>query len=327
MASWAICVALARTENGRKSRPGQGRPRDALSKDGRTKIGRRSGTYATTVYSDLPPTPDRIDTPGRVRYRRPKVVSLPSRVSWSTLAATVVIPARFGSTRFPSKMLASESGRPLVQHVVDQARKCRRVRQVIVATDDARIAAALTPFGTTCVLTSPAHQSGTDRVAEVAAGLDDDVVVNVQGDEPEIEPAVIDGLIDRMETSEDDMATACTPFRTLTDVANPNMVKLVRSTAGHALYFSRSPVPFDRDGTQTDPAAWNLHLGIYAYRRTFLLEFAGWSPTFLETTERLEQLRALEHGRRIYVLPVDRATHGIDTREQYDAFLKRRVES
>ena len=220
-------------------------------------------------------------------------------------------------------MLASESGRPLVQHVVDQVRQCTLVRQVLVATDDPKIVDALAPFGTTCVLTDPNHQSGTDRIAEVARGLDDDVIVNVQGDEPEIEPAVVDGLIRHMESTADDMATASTPFKRLEDVQNPNMVKVVSTITGHALYFSRSAVPFDRDKAMVDPSAWHLHLGVYAYRRKFLLEFAAWQPTKLETTERLEQLRALEHGKRIYVLPVAKATHGIDTKEQYDEFLRR----
>lgn len=220
-------------------------------------------------------------------------------------------------------MLASESGRPLVQHVVDQVRRCKKVRRVIVATDDFRVVDALKRFQTPCVMTSPAHQSGTDRVAEVAANLDDDIIVNVQGDEPEIEPHVVDGLIARMEDHDDDLATAATAFKSLADVANPNMVKVVTGVGGHALYFSRSPVPFDRDGTITDAAKYQLHLGIYAYRRKFLLEFAAWPPTILEQTEKLEQLRALEHGRRIYVMPVERATHGIDTKEQYEAFLRR----
>ena len=211
----------------------------------------------------------------------------------------------------------------MVQHVVDQVKQCERVRQVIVATDDMRVVDALRHFGTTCVMTSPAHQSGTDRVAEVAGELDDDIIVNVQGDEPEIEPHVVDGLIERMEEHDDDLATAATPFKSIADVQNPNMVKVVVSEGGHALYFSRSPIPYDRDGRLNDPSQWKLHLGIYAYRRKFLLEFANWPPTMLEQTEKLEQLRALEHGRKIYVMPVERATSGIDTPQQYEEFLRR----
>jgi 3-deoxy-manno-octulosonate cytidylyltransferase (CMP-KDO synthetase) len=238
-------------------------------------------------------------------------------------AATVVIPARFGSTRFPAKILASATGRPLVQHVVDQVRKCLRVREVLVATDDERIAAALRPFETRCVMTSPAHQSGTDRIAEVARGLRDELIVNVQGDEPEIEPEIVDGLIQHLETGRDDMATAATPFPPEADPGDANLVKVVVNLAGQAVYFSRSPIPYHRDQSAPGNAAYYLHLGIYAYRRPFLMEFASWQPSPLEQTEKLEQLRALEHGRSIFVLKTARATHGIDTPEQYEAFVER----
>ena len=243
------------------------------------------------------------------------------------LAAVVVIPARFGSTRFPAKILAADTGKPLVQHVVDQARLCVRVRDVIVATDDARIVGALRPYGTRCVMTSASHQSGTDRIAEVARSLDDQIIVNVQGDEPEIEPKVIDDLVARLEAGDEDMATAATAFPPGADVADPNLVKVVMGVDGRAIYFSRSPIPFRRDATCDSNGPYNLHLGIYAYRRDFLLQFAAWKPTPLELTEKLEQLRALEHGRSIYVLKVDRATHGIDTAEQYADFVKRFKES
>jgi 3-deoxy-manno-octulosonate cytidylyltransferase (CMP-KDO synthetase) len=242
-------------------------------------------------------------------------------------AASVVIPARFGSTRFPAKILAAETGRPLVQHVVDQVRRCRRVGEVIVATDDQRIVAALRPFETKCVMTSPAHQSGTDRVAEVARTLaaDVDIVVNVQGDEPEIEPETVDRLVERLGAHPDeDMATAATRFAPGQDPANPNLVKVVMRPDGRAVYFSRCPIPFPRDPTAGGARpAYHLHLGIYAYRREFLLKFASWPPTPLEMTEKLEQLRALEHGRSIHVLEVSRATHGIDTPEQYAEFVRR----
>jgi len=197
------------------------------------------------------------------------------------------------------------------------------VRETIVATDDQRIVDALRPFETHCVMTSPAHQSGTDRIAEVARSLNDDVVVNVQGDEPEIEPWIIDSLIDRLMTSDEDMATAATKFPAGADVNDPNLVKVVTDTRGRAIYFSRSVIPFHRDKTESPRAAYYLHLGIYAYRRDFLLHFASWKPTPLEQTEKLEQLRALEHGNSIFVMPVERATHGIDTEEQYEEFVRR----
>jgi 3-deoxy-manno-octulosonate cytidylyltransferase (CMP-KDO synthetase) len=239
------------------------------------------------------------------------------------LAATVVIPARFGSTRFPAKILAAATGKPLVQHVVDQVRRCARVSQVIVATDDQRIVEALRPFETRCVMTSAAHQSGTDRIAEVAKTISDEIVVNVQGDEPEIEPEVVDGLVERLETSQDDMATAATAFPAEADPADPNLVKVVIGLDGRALYFSRLPIPFHRDATSAAPQPYYLHLGIYAYRGEFLLKFASWPPTALEQIEKLEQLRALEHGRSIYVMKVNRAAHGIDTPQQYEEFVER----
>lgn len=239
------------------------------------------------------------------------------------MTATVVIPARYGSTRFPAKIVASSTGRPLVQHVVDQVRRCRRVREVIVAADDQRIVEALRPFGTRTVLTDPRHPSGTDRIAEVARGLADEIIVNVQGDEPEIEPQIVDDLIDRISASGSEMATAATPFPAGADVTDPNLVKVVLSRSGRALYFSRCPIPLARDGVVDPGARHLLHLGIYAYRREFLLGFAAWEPTPLEKTEKLEQLRALEHGAQIDVLVVRRATHGIDTPEQYEAFVER----
>ncbi len=241
------------------------------------------------------------------------------------MTAAVVIPARFGSTRFPAKIVASQTGRPLVQHVVDQVKFCRKVARCVVATDDQRIVDALAPFGTETVLTSPDHQSGTDRVAEVARRLlsDVDVVVNVQGDEPEIEPDTVDRLIVAMQESEADMATAATPFSPSADPNDPNLVKVVLSAAGNAIYFSRSRIPYPRDAASQGNVGFLLHLGIYAYRRRFLLEFASWRPTPLELTEKLEQLRAIEHGRSIRVITVSRATHGIDTAEQYESFVSR----
>ncbi|HEY7089417.1 MAG TPA: 3-deoxy-manno-octulosonate cytidylyltransferase [Tepidisphaeraceae bacterium] len=242
------------------------------------------------------------------------------------MTASVIIPARFGSTRFAAKILASDTGKPLVQHVVEQARKCKRVRDVIVATDDKRIVDALKPFETETVMTASTHQSGTDRIAEVARGMTDEIIVNVQGDEPEIEPSTIDGLIERLQTSSDDMATAATPFPADDNPQNPNLVKVVISPEGRAVYFSRLPIPYFREPIAAGSQAYHLHLGIYAYRRKFLLEYASWPPTPLEKAEKLEQLRALEHSRSIYVLKISRAIHGIDTPEQYEAFVKRYLE-
>lgn len=239
-------------------------------------------------------------------------------------AAAVVIPARLASTRFPGKIIASETGRPLVQHVVDRVRRCRRVSQIIVAADDRRIAEALRPFETRVVLTRPDHPSGTDRIAEVARDLAEEVVVNVQGDEPEIEPATVDALVERLEADAGlDMATAATAFPAGADPADPNLVKVAIASTGRAMYFSRAPIPYRRDPTDGPAPTYYLHLGIYAYRRRFLLEYAGWPPTPCERAEKLEQLRALERGRSIHVLLVHRATHGVDTPGQYAAFVER----
>jgi len=197
------------------------------------------------------------------------------------------------------------------------------VREVIVAADHERIAEALEEFGTRVVLTLPTHQSGTDRIAEVARSLDDQIIVNVQGDEPEIEPSTIDNLIEVLQRGTDDMATAATQFPEDDEPSNPNLVKVVISPVGHAIYFSRSAIPYHRDAAEPKSAAYYLHLGIYAYRRKFLLEYASWTPTPLEQAEKLEQLRALEHGKSIYVLKINRAVHGIDTAEQYREFVQR----
>lgn len=239
------------------------------------------------------------------------------------MAATVVIPARFGSTRFPAKILAAETGLPLVQHVVERVRKCRLVKDVLVATDDRRIADALRRFETAVVMTSPDHQSGTDRVWEVVRKRPAGLFVNVQGDEPEIEPELVDALIEQAEQGGHEFATCAAPFPAGAYASDPNLVKVVVGLTGRALYFSRSPVPFRRDPDAPVDPPYLLHLGIYAYTSQFLSEFTAWRPSPLEQAEKLEQLRALDHGRSCYVLRVARATHGIDTPEQYAAFVKR----
>ena len=242
------------------------------------------------------------------------------------MAAIGVIPARFSSTRFPGKIVANATGKPLVQHVVERARKASHLREVIVAADDQRIVDALRPFETRCLMTSPKHLTGTDRIAEVARSLTDSIIVNVQGDEPEIEPETIDALVVRLETSASDVATAATPFAPDADPADPNLVKVVVSLDGKALYFSRSVIPFLRDSASPQRPAYYLHQGIYAYRREFLLQLASWRPAPLEMTEKLEQLRVLEHGRLIDVIFTRRAVHGIDTPEQYQEFVERTKE-
>lgn len=242
------------------------------------------------------------------------------------LLATAIIPARYGSTRFPGKPLAAETGKPLIQHVYEAVAGARRIDRVLVATDDERIAAAVHGFGGEVAMTRADHVSGTDRVAEAAAGLKTDLVVNVQGDEPEMEPGAIDTLVDLMESKpEAAMGSLACRFSRIEDVLNPACVKVIVSSFGEAVYFSRSLIPYPRDteGKVTDPTGYLLHLGIYAYRPDFLQELTRTKPCELELTEKLEQLRVLDMGRRIAMAVVERASTGIDTPEQYAAFVKR----
>ncbi len=250
------------------------------------------------------------------------------------LSVVIVIPARFGSTRFPGKPLARRTGKFLIQHVVEQAQKAQLATQVVVATDDARIIDAVQSFGGCAVMTSDQHPSGTDRIAEVMQRpefVDTQVVVNVQGDEPEIDPGLIDNLIRVTSQADVPMATAAAPFESLVDVANPNIVKVVTDQQNFALYFSRSVIPYDRDRitASAEKSEWaglyRKHLGIYAYQRKFLLTLAATPACALEKLEKLEQLRALYIGGKIYVEDTATAPHGIDTPEDYEAFVKRMV--
>lgn len=246
------------------------------------------------------------------------------------MRSVAVVPARFASTRLPGKPLLSETGRPLIQHVVESARRATRLERVIVATDDTRIADAVAAFGGECVMTRDDHPSGTDRVAEVAAGLPDaEIIVNVQGDEPEVSGAALDLLVNLLERDGDaPMATLATPIRDEAIYRDPSCVKVVCSASGRALYFSRSPIPLHRDGLPAGGPFGLLHLGLYAYRREFLLKLAALPPSPLERTEKLEQLRVLEAGYPIAVGLVDEPAIGVDTPEDYRRFVERwRAES
>jgi 3-deoxy-manno-octulosonate cytidylyltransferase (CMP-KDO synthetase) len=221
--------------------------------------------------------------------------------------AVGVIPARFAATRFPGKPLAPIAGKPLVQRVWEGARSAKRLERVLVATDDARIAEACRSFGAEAVLTSHAHPTGTDRIAEAAAGLDADVIVNVQGDEPLIEGHVIDAALAALD--EDPGAALSTVAHPADDedLDDPNRVKLVLDRRGRALYFSRSRIPYPREAAPSGALGlrWLQHVGLYAYRRPFLLQFVRLPQTPLERCEALEQLRALEHGHAIRVAVVE----------------------
>jgi 3-deoxy-manno-octulosonate cytidylyltransferase (CMP-KDO synthetase) len=228
-----------------------------------------------------------------------------------------IIPARYASTRFPGKPLVPIAGKPLLQHVVEQCRKAGTLSEVIVATDDERIAEVARGF-CQVQMTRADHPSGTDRVAEVAARCDCQAVVNVQGDEPLIDPTVIDAVANALGESE--LSTAATPIADLAALNNPAVVKVVTDRTGHALYFSRSPVPHVRD--DPDRSVWPpaggpflRHLGIYGYRREALLKLVQWPVSALEQAEKLEQLRALENGMRIAVVRVQDEGIGVDTPE------------
>ncbi len=238
-------------------------------------------------------------------------------------AFTVVIPARFSSTRLPGKPLQLIAGKPMVQHVWEQACKSSAER-VVVATDDQRIVEACQAFGAQVLLTRADHESGTDRLAEVAQALGlaaDAIVVNVQGDEPLIPPAVIDQVAANLAAhAEAGMATLAEPIEDVEALFNPNVVKVVSDINGLALTFSRATLPWARDPFAADrhalPAGvpFRRHIGIYAYRAGFLQDFVAWGPCWLEETERLEQLRALWHGVRIHVADaVEAPPAGVDT--------------
>jgi 3-deoxy-manno-octulosonate cytidylyltransferase (CMP-KDO synthetase) len=229
-----------------------------------------------------------------------------------------IIPARFASTRFPGKPLALIAGKPLLQHVIERCRRASHLSEVIVATDDVRIAELARRF-CRVEMTGDGHPSGTDRVAEVATRCDCEAVVNVQGDEPLIDPSVIDQVADALADSE--LSTAATPLNNPADYENPNVVKVVVNGAGRALYFSRRTIPYLREaarGSVSEQLAafpFLKHLGIYGYRREALLRLVRFPVSPLETAEKLEQLRALENGMTMAVVRVDYDGVGVDAPE------------
>jgi 3-deoxy-manno-octulosonate cytidylyltransferase (CMP-KDO synthetase) len=228
-----------------------------------------------------------------------------------------VIPARYGAQRFPGKPLALIAGKPLIQHVYEQAQKAARLNELIVATDDTRVLEAVEGFGGSATLTSPECPSGTDRAAEVARQQSCDLIVNIQGDEPLMKPAMIDQLVAGMEAEpEFPMGTLARPIDSAEVWANPNVVKVVFGTRGNALYFSRCSLPYVRDLNGAFQAGKaHKHIGIYAYRREFLLKFVSLPQSELEQTEKLEQLRALENGYAICVWVTPHDSIGVDRPE------------
>ena len=240
-----------------------------------------------------------------------------------------IVPARYASTRFPGKALAPIAGKPLIQHVVEQCQKAKSLSEVIVATDDPRIAAVAKKF-CRVEMTRPEHPSGTDRIAEAVARCDCDAVVNIQGDEPLMDPAVIDAVAGALAQNE--MSTAATPVKNPAEYDNPNVVKVVVNAAGRALYFSRRTIPYLREaasGSVSEQLAafpFLKHLGIYGYRRETLLRLVKFPVSPLEAAEKLEQLRALENGIPMAVVKVAYDSVGVDVPEdvqRVEVILKR----
>lgn len=238
------------------------------------------------------------------------------------VSAVAIIPARLASERFPRKVLAADTGKPMIVHVAEAASRAKTVERVVIAADCDEIAKAAAGFGVEVVLTDPTHPNGTSRVAEAAAtlGIDEStLIVNVQGDEPEIEADTIDAAVYALADRGTPVATVAARFGEDEDPTNPNIVKVVCNEAGEALYFSRAAIPFGRGTTPR----YYKHIGLYAYRRSFLDVVGSLSETRLEQAEKLEQLRFLEHGYSIAVAPVTASHVGIDTKEQYEAFVQR----
>lgn len=247
------------------------------------------------------------------------------------MKAVVIIPARYASTRLPCKLILPEvksvTGRYIIEHVYQNVKQAKRIHKVIVATDNQLIYDIVRGFGGDVEMTSVSYTSGTDRIAEVAGRLDADIIVNVQGDEPELHASAVDQVIDALVG--DNVAVMATVANVITDTSeinNPNVVKVVLDNRGYALYFSRSQIPFVRDSKDpiNEPGITFLrHLGIYAYRRDFLLQYSKLPPSSLEHVEKLEQLRALSNGYKIKVAITGHTSRGIDTREDLTAFLER----
>lgn len=251
------------------------------------------------------------------------------------MKAAIIIPARYASTRLPGKPLLAETGKPLIQHTYEQAMRAKMASEVIVATDDRQIADAVTGFGGRASMTKSDHETGSGRVAEAAAAVDADIIVNLQGDEPEIEPAHIDKLIRMASDIDCFAATLACPFDKHANAGSgspedPAAVKaILGDTLGEgvrrARYFTRSLCPYPRDasGAIVAPERYYLHIGIYAFARDNLMRFSAWDAGALESAERLEQLRILERGETIAVGMVNAAPAGIDTPEDYQAFVQR----
>lgn len=243
------------------------------------------------------------------------------------MKTVIIIPARYKSVRFPGKALIDIMGKPLIQYVYENALKIKEVDEIYIATDDSRIYNAVIAFGGKVVMTSPLHKSGGDRVAEAAKYIETDIIVNLQGDEPVVEPESVYNLIITMKNDPTlNMTTLIHRIKEMEEFKNPNVVKAVIDKEGYALYFSRAPIPFDRAQLGDNYSQISLgfdayrHVGIYAYRKEFLLKISSISPAPLEQLECLEQLRVLEYGYKIKTIPSNTISLGIDTPEDLEKF-------
>jgi len=252
------------------------------------------------------------------------------------LSAVGIIPARYGSSRLPGKPLADLQGKPLLFHVYQRSKRASSLGRVLIATDDERIRAAAADFGAEVVMTRKDHRSGTDRIGEAIANIPAEIVVNIQGDEPLIDFAAIDHAVHMLQRDPDaEMATLKSLIQDPEDLWNPSVVKVVTDQRGYAIYFSRAPVPYPRLKDRTQPDLRSIidsrpdllkhffrHIGLYAYRRNFLMQFVQWAPSPLELLEDLEQLRAIEHGVKIRVELSHTSIMGIDTPEDLERIRK-----
>ena len=244
-----------------------------------------------------------------------------------SLHAVAILPARLGSTRLPEKMLLAETGRPLFVHAAQNVARCARLARVLVATDSDQLVRAGLAHDVQVVMTRADHPSGSDRVREALDGLDSagiDVVLNVQADEPDVDPHDLERLVDSFADPEQQIATLATSLRSRAEYSDPNVVKVVRDARGNALYFSRAPIPSDAHPRAGAPGldCARRHIGVYAFRPEALRRFCDLGPSALERQENLEQLRWLEAGQRIKILDTEHLPSGIDTREDYDAFVR-----
>ncbi len=240
-----------------------------------------------------------------------------------SVKALGVIPARLGSTRLPEKILRSLGGKPMIQHVWERARLAKKLEAVIVATDDVRIQQCVEGFGGKAIMTRQDHPNGTSRIAEVIGHFKQDLVINIQGDQPLVDPKALDEMVSIFERTKDvEMLTLAVRLKDRESFENPNVVKIVCDAEGDALYFSRAAIPFFQ-GRQDCAFSFLKHLGVYGYRRDFLLKFVAWEPGILENTEKLEQLRVLERGRSIRVIETAYDFISVDTEEDLQEVEKR----